>query len=245
MLWIFGQEFSEPSGGVCKPLNRHHGSCHAAPLDVQFVLCNHLTGQLHCCVRNSMHMSCKPLSDKTIVSEYLRRTRKSAELYRAARELFPGGDTRSITYFAPYPTFMKAGRGCYLEDADGNRYLDFVNNYFSLIHGHSNPHINEALASQLDRGTAYAAPFEQQTLLAQHLCRRVPSLEKVRFCNSGTEAAMNAVRVARGFTGKSKVLKVEGGFYGSHGRHPDLQDTSGLKSVGNLKIHLTRCASTV
>lgn len=154
--------------------------------------------------------------ESAITGEYLRRTPHSATLYEAARKVLPGGDTRSVTYFRPYPLFIESGSGCRLRDVDGNTYLDFVNNYFSLIHGHSHPQIVEAVTRQLGRGTAYAAPIESQVLLARILCDRIPSLENVRFCNSGTEATMNAIRAAKAFTGRNKVLKMEGGYHGSH-----------------------------
>jgi glutamate-1-semialdehyde 2,1-aminomutase len=148
--------------------------------------------------------------------DYLRRTAKSSVLHNLAREFFPGGDTRSVTFFPPYPVFMKAGRGCRLHDVDGNVYLDFLNNYFSLIHGHAHPGIIEAVTQQLDRGTAHAAPTELQIELAKLLCERVPSIDTIRFCNSGTEATMNAIRAAKAFTGRNKIVKMEGGFHGSH-----------------------------
>lgn len=97
--------------------------------------------------------------EAALTAEYLRRTPQSASLYQAARKGLPGGDTRTVTYFPPYPLFIESGNGCRLRDADGNIYLDFLNNYFSLIHGHSHPCIVQAVARQLNRGTAYAAPI--------------------------------------------------------------------------------------
>jgi glutamate-1-semialdehyde 2,1-aminomutase len=131
-------------------------------------------------------------------------------------EVLPGGDTRTVTYFSPYPLFMERGNGSRLTDVDGNHYIDFVNNYTALVHGHVHPKINEVVCRQLAKGTVYATPLEIQTQLAQVLCVRIPSLEQIRFCNSGTEATMLAIRAARAYTGRNKVMKMEGGYHGSH-----------------------------
>ena len=151
-----------------------------------------------------------------VESEYRRRTVKSAALYQTALKALPGGDTRSVTYFAPYPLFMSWGAGCRLTDVDGNQYLDFLNNYSALIHGHAHPKITEAVSRQLAKGTIYATPLEIQIQLAELLRERAPSLEKIRFCNSGTEATMCAIRAAKAFTGRNKIVKMEGGYHGTH-----------------------------
>lgn len=151
-----------------------------------------------------------------ILQTFESRTNRSRTLYEQALRSLPGGDTRSSTYFRPYPIFMEQGKGCRLRDVDGNEYLDFLNNYTTLVHGHAHPEISRVIAVQASRGTAYAAPDENQIALADAITRRVDSVERVRFCNSGTEAVMNALRVARAFTGRSKILKMEGGFHGTH-----------------------------
>src|SRR5215510_10434374 len=151
-----------------------------------------------------------------IEQHYRRRTPRSAALHESSQKFLPGGDTRSITYFDPYPLFIQHGSGCRITDVDGNEYIDFLNNYKSLIHGHAHPRITEAVSRQLVKGTVYAAPLEVQAGLAQVLCERVPSLEQVRFCNSGTEATMGAIRAAKAFTGRNKIIKMEGGYHGSH-----------------------------
>lgn len=151
-----------------------------------------------------------------VEERYRRRTPRSATLHEAAKKFLPGGDTRSATHFAPYPLFMQHGSGCRVTDVDGNEYIDFLNNYKSLIHGHAHPRITEEVSRQLVKGTAYAAPLEVQTRLAQVLCERMPNLEQVRFCNSGTEATMGAIRAAKAFTGRNKIIKMEGGYHGSH-----------------------------
>ncbi len=127
-----------------------------------------------------------------------------------------GGDTRAAAFFSPYPFVIDKGEGCPVVDVDGNVYWDFVNNYTALIHGHAHLRIVEVVSSQLRKGTAFGSPVESQTGLAKALCERVPSLEKLRFCNSGTEATMNAMRLAKAYTGRPKILKMEGGYHGSH-----------------------------
>ncbi len=151
-----------------------------------------------------------------IESAYRQRTPGSAEYHRTARRCFPGGDTRTITYFDPYPLYIARGQGQRMVDVDGNEYLDFLGNYASIIHGHGHPRLVQAIAEQAARGTAYGACAPIQIALAQEICGRVASISQIRFCNSGTEATMNAIRAARAFTGRSKVLKAEGGYHGSH-----------------------------
>src|SRR5574341_663 len=153
---------------------------------------------------------------RQIEETYRRRTPRSAEHYQAAQRYLPGGDTRTITYFDPYPLYFAQGQGQHLYDVDGNVYLDFLGNYTSIIHGHSHPDLTRAIHEQAANGTAFGACAPIQIALAEEICRRVPSVEQVRFCNSGTEATMNAIRAARAFTGRDKILKMEGGYHGSH-----------------------------
>lgn len=151
-----------------------------------------------------------------ITARYIERTPKSQAMNERARRVLPGGNTRTGVHFAPYPAFMVQGSGAYLTDLDGNRYLDFLNNFTSLVHGHAYPALIEAAREQLPNGSVYASPMVKQVELAEVLCARVPSVEQVRFCNSGTEATMLAVRAARAFTGKSGILKMHGAYHGSH-----------------------------
>ena len=150
-----------------------------------------------------------------IAESYLVRTSKSAQLNAKAKHSMPGGDTRSTAWFPPYPPFAGQGFGAYFEDVDGNRYIELLNNYTSLIHGHAHPAVVEAISQQLARGACFAAPHETTLRLSQMLCERVDSIERVRFANSGTEAVMMAVRVARAFTGRPLVAKAEGGYHGT------------------------------
>jgi glutamate-1-semialdehyde 2,1-aminomutase len=151
-----------------------------------------------------------------IWQRYLERTRKSKELTEKAQKFLPGGDTRSIAFYTPYPFFAVKGQGCYLNDADGNEYLDFVNNMTSLIHGHAHPQIMDAIRRQTEKGITHGVPVEAQHKLAELICKRVPSIESIRFGNSGSEATMFCMRVARAFTGKQGFLKMDGGYHGSH-----------------------------
>lgn len=153
---------------------------------------------------------------KTITNRYLSRTSQSLAHDITAKKVLPGGDTRSAVYFSPYPTYMDCGDGCYLYDVDGNRYLDFHNNYTSLIHGHGHPAVVEAVQEQIRKGSLYGSPAACQHELATVLCARLPSVERVRFCNSGTEATMMCMRLARAYTGKDVILKMDGGYHGTH-----------------------------
>jgi glutamate-1-semialdehyde 2,1-aminomutase len=151
-----------------------------------------------------------------IMSRFVQRTVRSKQYDARAKERLPGGDTRAATYFAPYPAYMTSGNGCYLFDVDGNKYLDLLNNYTSLIHGHAHPEIIEAANAQLKNGTVFGAAGEIQFQHAEHLCDRIRSMDQVRYCNSGTEATLFAIRAARAFTGRDIFIKMDGGYHGCH-----------------------------
>ena len=151
-----------------------------------------------------------------IQQSYREWTQKSRELAKPAGQYMPGGDTRTTAHYLPYPAFMERGEGCRLFDVDGHTYLDFMNNFTSLIHGHAHPKIAAAVSEQARQGTAFAAPTQSQTQLAERVCRMVPSIEQVRFCSCGSEATLMAARAARAFTGKQKIMKMEGGYNGNH-----------------------------
>ena len=150
------------------------------------------------------------------IERYVERTPKSRALQREAEDVLPGGSSRGTAYFAPYPFFAEAGEGHWVWDVDGNRYLDFMLNATSLILGHGHPTIAEALGEQARKGTAFSTPTVTQIRLAKLLRDRVPSLETIRFTNSGTEGTLMAIRAAWAFTGKSKLAKFEGGYHGAH-----------------------------
>jgi len=150
------------------------------------------------------------------LARYEATTPRSRAFFAQAVDRLAGGTTRTTVYFEPYPPVMVSGDGCWLEDLDGTRRLDFLNNYTSLILGHADARVMAAVADQTHRGSAFAAPTENELRLAELICTRVPSIERLRFANSGTEATMFAIRLARAFTRRDKVLIFDGGYHGSH-----------------------------
>jgi glutamate-1-semialdehyde 2,1-aminomutase len=128
----------------------------------------------------------------------------------------PGGNSRATVFHAPYPIFARFGHGCRVTDVDGVERVDFLNNYTTLIHGHAHPEITDAITEQLQLGPSFAHPTEAEVRLAELLTARVPSFERIRFCNSGSEAVMNAIKAARAYTGRHKIAKCEGVYHGSY-----------------------------
>ena len=152
----------------------------------------------------------------TLVNDYKAKTSRSRQMYEEALRVMPGGNSRSTTFFDPYPFFITRGAGARIWDADGAERLDFNGNYTSLILGHAHPSVVEAVTEQATRGMSFPGPSEHEVKLAGLLTQRIPSMEVVRFTNSGTEATMNAVRAARAFTGRAKLAKFEGAYHGTH-----------------------------
>lgn len=128
----------------------------------------------------------------------------------------PGGNTRSTVFMQPYPIYAARGEGCRVWDVDGNEYIDCINNFTSLIHGHAHPVLVEAARQQLALGSAFGLPTASEIDLAELLASRLPSVDQVRFANSGTEAVMMALKAARAFTGRPKIAKCEGAYHGSY-----------------------------
>lgn len=147
--------------------------------------------------------------------EYRRRTPASARRFEEARRYLPGGDSRSTLFYKPYPALFVRGEGCLVIDLDGNQLLDFTGNHSSLVHGYHHPAIAAAVRRQLEAGTCFPGPTEPQLRLARLLCERVPSIELVRFTNSGTEASLNVIRAARAFTGRRLIAWAEGAYHGT------------------------------
>jgi glutamate-1-semialdehyde 2,1-aminomutase len=145
---------------------------------------------------------------------YRLRTPASRRFLAEARAYLPGGDSRSTLFYRPYPAVMDRGEGCWLYDIDGNRLLDFTGNHSSLVHGYGHPAIVEAIQRQLRKGTCFPGSTEPQLCLAKLLCERLPSVERIRFTSSGTEASMNAIRAARAFTGRARIATIDGGYHG-------------------------------
>jgi len=150
-----------------------------------------------------------------VSKRYLEKHRLSKRCHREAKMYLPGGETRESTAFKPYPAFMERGEGFSLYDCDGNVYLDFLGNYTSMVHGHCDPDINAAVTAQLQKGSMLGSVSIHLTEHARILCERLPSVELVRYTNSGTEATMWAIRAARAVTGRDKFLKIEGGYHGT------------------------------
>lgn len=146
---------------------------------------------------------------------YRQRTPRSAELFARARESLPLGVASSFQAYDPYPLFMTDARGSRIWDADGNELIDFDMAFGVLAAGHSHPILAEALQRRVANGTCYTFPVEDGVALAEEIKARFGA-DLVRFSNSGTEATMDAIRVARGYTGREKVIKMEGGYHGHH-----------------------------
>jgi len=161
----------------------------------------------------------KSLSEyrERVEEAYQQRTPRSRqEVEELASKYVPDGDYRAAIWFEPYPTVMVKGDGCYLYDVDGNSYIDFSNCWTALVFGNNPPKVVEAIREQLQKGLAMGAPTESVYQWAQMICERVASVDRVRFCCSGSEAVMFAIRGARAYTGKDKILKMEGNYHGTY-----------------------------
>ncbi|HEX5366942.1 MAG TPA: glutamate-1-semialdehyde 2,1-aminomutase [Acidimicrobiales bacterium] len=156
------------------------------------------------------------------------------DLFARARRVIPGGVNSPVRAFGAVggtPYFVARAEGPYVWDVEGHRYIDLVQSYGAIIAGHAHPAVVEAVRRAAVDGTSYGAPTEREVLLAEQICDRVPSCEMVRLVSSGTEATMSAVRVARGFTGRPKVVKFAGNYHG-HGDLLLAQAGSGLAALG-------------
>jgi glutamate-1-semialdehyde 2,1-aminomutase len=147
---------------------------------------------------------------------YEKLTTKSQAMNIEAQNYLPGGSSRAAAYFEPYPFFADKADGHYIYDVDGNQFLDFMLNATTHILGHNNPLVAKAVEKQIKRGLSYGVPTEAQIKLSRMICDRVESVNKIRFTNSGTEATLNAIRLARAYTGRHKIAKIEGGYHGTH-----------------------------
>jgi glutamate-1-semialdehyde 2,1-aminomutase len=147
---------------------------------------------------------------------YRRRTQKSQATLATAKKYMPGGDTRSSIWFQPYPIWVDRAKGCRFTDVDGHEYIDFHNCYTTMILGHANPKVVAAVREQAAKGTALGALVPAVVHWAELICNMVESVDKVRFGNTGSEAVLMAVRLARGFTGKDLLLKTDGCYHGNY-----------------------------
>ena len=141
---------------------------------------------------------------------------KSEYLYKRARELIPGGVNSPVRYYSPYPLFVASAKGSRFRTVDGEEFLDYCMAYGALLDGHAYEEVVEAVQKALARGSLYGQPTEMEVELASLISSLVPSMEMVRLVNSGTEATMHSLRLARAFTGRQKILKFEGGYHGAH-----------------------------
>ena len=146
---------------------------------------------------------------------YLDQNEKSRRYAEKTGKIIPSGTSRSLLRHPPFPFFVDRAAGISSVDLDGNERLDFHNNYTTLVHGHGHPEILAAVAEQLPNGTSFSAPVVQESRLVEILTARIPSVEQVVFNNSGTEAVMIALRIARAVTGRQLIGKFEGGYHGS------------------------------
>ena len=151
----------------------------------------------------------------TLEESFRQASPRSLQYFERACAVMPGG-AKGAYFYRPYPLTVASGEGCHLLDVEGRRFVDFANHHSAQILGHCDPTVDEAVRRQMERGIALGSPVGVETLLAEEMCRRVASLERIRFCNSGTEATLHAIRLARGLSGRAKIAKFEGGYHGSH-----------------------------
>ncbi len=148
--------------------------------------------------------------------EYVKRTRRSREHFEKARKIMPSGVESNVRFFPPYPFYVKRAKGPYIYDLDGNRIIDYALGYGPMILGHNHPAVSKAARDQIGKGTMYGASPDLALDYVTMVQKAMPSIEMFRFANSGTEATMHPIRVARAFTGKEKIAKAEGAYHGGH-----------------------------
>jgi glutamate-1-semialdehyde 2,1-aminomutase len=164
----------------------------------------------------------------------MKKLTNSQQLMERAQKIIPGGVNSPVRAFKSVggtPPFIMKGEGAYIWDEDGNRYIDFVGSWGPLILGHAHPEVIAALKSVIGNGTSFGAPTKAEITLAQMIIDRVPAVEMVRLVNSGTEATMSAIRVARGVTGREKFIKFDGCYHG-HGDSFLIAAGSGALTLG-------------
>ncbi|OCL26153.1 glutamate-1-semialdehyde-2,1-aminomutase [Orenia metallireducens] len=159
---------------------------------------------------------------------------KSKELFSEAKKYIPGGvnsPARAFKAVENDPLFIEQGKGAFIYDVDGKKYIDYVGSWGPMILGHNHPAVVEALQQQLMKGSSFGAPTKLETILAEMVVEGVSSVDKVRMVNSGTEATMSALRLARGYTGRTKIIKMEGCYHG-HGDSLLVEAGSGITTLG-------------
>lgn len=148
------------------------------------------------------------------IEQYCAATPRSRAHFARACTAMPGGNTRTVLHYDPYPVTIVKGAGCMIWDLDDNQYADFLGEYSAGLYGHSNPIISAAIKKALDEGIVLCAPNPYEVDLASLICDRFPSCERIRFCNSGTEANLMAISAARVLTGRSKIMVFDGAYHG-------------------------------
>lgn len=164
----------------------------------------------------------------------MKETVRSKNLFEKAKQFIPGGVNSPVRAFRAVggnPIFMKKAKGAFLYDEDGNEYVDLINSWGPMILGHAHPLVEEAVKEALSSSPSFGAPTAREVEMAELICSMIPSVEKVRMVNSGTEATMSAIRVARGFTGRDKIIKMEGCYHG-HGDSFLIAAGSGAMTFG-------------
>ena len=151
-----------------------------------------------------------------VLDDYRSLNPISERISKESAAVLPGGTTRTTTFFPPFPPMLVEGAGSQIVDVDGNRRVDYLNNYTSLILGHAHPVVTATATAIANHGTGFASPTEHEVRLAEALVGRVGSVDMVRFTNSGTEATMAALRLARAYTGREEVGRAAGGYHGTH-----------------------------
>ena len=154
---------------------------------------------------------------KEVLEEEIRRaTPRSLAQWERGQATMPGGVIKGAYSMTPHPIYIERAEECYLWDIDGRRYVDFTNHHTAMVLGHSPPTVIEALNKAVASGLGFGAPSTLEAEMAEEIVKRFPSIEKVRFTNSGTESSLHATRMARALTGRPKVAKFEGAYHGSH-----------------------------
>ena len=185
-------------------------------------------------------------------AQFRKRTPRSHEIHERAKSSLPMGVSSSFQAVPPYPLFISRAEGSQIWDLDGNQYTDFHLAFGSLLVGHSHPVLVEALRDQLGKGSLYSLPSADVVYLAEELVRRFAPIEQVRFCNSGTEATMDALRLARAHVGREKIVKIEGSYHGHHdavlmSTKPYLEDAGPIERPNTVPASkgIGRCAGSI
>ena len=153
-------------------------------------------------------------SMEALEAEFRSLTPKSRAQWEKGRSTMPAGVMKGAYWHEPYPIYMDRGDGCYLWDLDGRGYVDYANHHTAMILGHSPPSVVRAVEEYMRRGINFGAPTTLEAEISAEISARVPSVEKIRFANSGTEASLHATRLVRAASGKPKIAKFEGAYHG-------------------------------